>query len=43
MYVQCAYMYFDAFVTIITVLSLKLYLILGFVLMLIVIHSSLDR
>ena len=42
MYVQCAYMYFDAFVSIITVrLSLKLYLILSFVLILILIISSL--
>ena len=42
MYVQYAYMYFDAFVSIITVrLSLKLYLILSFVLILILIISSL--
>ena len=43
MYVQCAYLYFNAFVTIITVrLSLKLlYLILSFVLMLILISICL--
>ena len=36
MYVHCAYMYFDAFVSIITVrLSETLYLILSFVLILI--------